>query len=435
LTGARLQGSVVFDGKGVPHASLSAFDLATGKPLALQVGATSLPAGAKILTDAQGRFDLGLPSLAEGAIIKLVATTGAQTYTALFDARGRAVGASYRIQQAVTVKLKLSAASTAATAAFEGALKLTFQLPASVRDQERAATLAAAEQAAKSLEAALQDKPELAQTLVSNLGASGTLTDPIKFRDAVTKLGVFDQLFEAVKGRLVAVTVQTLSVSQEGLDPIRAADFPLDRVTISQSGTFTFTGGQATIGGGQGATFVSTTSSSSGGGGGGRRRAATPTPSPTPTPTAMKLTSLDFVASGTIPEVFTCFGNSERPSLAWSDVPASATSLAIIVTDLDAGNLMHWGLWNLDPTVDEIASDAALPALSRTGDWGWAPPCPPDGEIHRYQFRLYALTSALAIASGSIETDIATAITSAKQQNKVLAEADLIGTVAGQPDP
>ncbi|MEB3223457.1 MAG: hypothetical protein VKS61_15395, partial [Candidatus Sericytochromatia bacterium] len=265
----RLTGSVVFNDAPVADATLTAIDLATGQALTLRAwsdagnGATGTQR-----TDAKGAFDLELPKLADDQLVKLVAVSGSQTYTALFDARGRAVGAagaqgaSYKLAQgqavSITIRLKLTAATTAAAKAFEGALKLTFQLPREAREAERAAALAAAEAAAKEVEAALAAKPELASDLVVSVGADGEVKELDGFRSAMAKLGVFDKVFEAVQGRLVAVTAQQLT-AEGTLDAITAEDFPLDRVTIREDGGFSFTGGSvASLGGSVTSNYVPT---------------------------------------------------------------------------------------------------------------------------------------------------------------------------------
>jgi hypothetical protein len=250
----RLAGSVVFNNQAVADASLTAVDLATGKAIALKAWSDTPGQGATGTqrTDAKGAFNLELPKLGDDQLVKLTATAGSQTYTALFDARGRAVGAagqqgaSYRLAQgqavSVTIRLKLTPATTAAAKAFEGALKLTFQLPKDAQQAERDRALAAAEQAAQEVEAALAARPELADGLVVSVGADGEVRDLDAFRSTIAKLGVFDKVFEAVKDRLLAVTAQKLTAEGE-LAPITAEDFPLDRVRISQGGGLSFTGG------------------------------------------------------------------------------------------------------------------------------------------------------------------------------------------------
>jgi hypothetical protein len=151
---ARLVGVVLFNDTPVADASLTAVDLATGKAIGLTPWSDT-PKGMKLLstqkTDAKGTFDFELPKLDDGQIVKVIATKGAQTFTALFNRRGRVLGAdtpsaaTYQLQQgqavSITVRLRLTVATTAATQAFEGVLKLTFQLPANLSADRQAAIL------------------------------------------------------------------------------------------------------------------------------------------------------------------------------------------------------------------------------------------------------------------------------------------------------
>jgi hypothetical protein len=267
----RLTGSVVFADQPIANASLTAIDLATGRAITLDAWSETPGRGATGTqrTDAKGAFDVELPELRDGQIVRLTATTGSQTFTALFDARARAraVGAagaqgeSYRLQQgqaaSITFLLRLTPASTAAAKAFEGALKLTFQLPKGAQQAERDRALAAAEQAAKEVEAALAKRPELADDLVVSVGPDGEVRDLDAFRSTVARLGVFDQVFEAVQARLEALSARQLT-AEGALDPVTAEDFPLDRVAITPGGGLVFTGGRSALGGDPGAHFLPT---------------------------------------------------------------------------------------------------------------------------------------------------------------------------------
>lgn len=255
----RLTGTVLLNETPVADASVVAQDLATGKALPLAPW-TDAPAAHRLLqtvrTDAQGRFDGALPTLAAGQLVKVVVTKGSQTFTTLFNERGQAVGGDevttprYTLQQgqstAIQIRLRLTAASTAASQAFEGALRLTFQLPAAISAERRSATLEAARKAADTLAQALATKPEVAGRIVSSLNNAGEVTQVEAFRTAVTNLSVFTDLFRAVQSELQAVSLEKLS-APEGLDPIRARHFPLDDVIISPSGFLGFSGQQQPI--------------------------------------------------------------------------------------------------------------------------------------------------------------------------------------------
>jgi hypothetical protein len=255
----RLTGVVLFNDTPVTDATLTATDLVTGQPVALTPWSEA-PQARRLLstlrTDAKGVFNLEAPTLTEGQIIKLVATKGSQTFTALFNDKGQAVGgseatsASYRLQQgtavSVTIRLRLTAASTAASQAFEGVLRLTFQLPAEKSAERRAAALEAARQAALALEEALAKKPEVAGRLVSSLNSTGEVKSMEAFRTAVTNLGQFSALFKLVQAELRALSLETLT-APANFAPILARQFPLEDVVISPSGFLGFSGQQGPI--------------------------------------------------------------------------------------------------------------------------------------------------------------------------------------------
>jgi hypothetical protein len=239
----RVQASVIVAGKPASDVNMTAIDLATGKALPLTPW-SGAEAGAQ-----NGAFDLALPALADDQLVKLVANTGTQTLTTIFDARGRAVGAAdpfggYSLRQGhtepPTIRLQLTAASTGATECFEGVLKLTLLLPREVGGAVRAAALARAEQAGRELASALTRKPELAQALLASVAPSGEVRDIGAFRSAIARLGAFDALHAAVQGQLKAVTAHILT-SRGELDPLSGEEFPLASVTISQPGGFSFT--------------------------------------------------------------------------------------------------------------------------------------------------------------------------------------------------
>jgi Raf kinase inhibitor-like YbhB/YbcL family protein len=127
----------------------------------------------------------------------------------------------------------------------------------------------------------------------------------------------------------------------------------------------------------------------------------------------LKLTSPAFANAGDIPSVFTCEGKDVSPPLGWSDVPANAKSVALLVEDPDAPDpkapkrtFVHWVLYNVPTTARGVPEDAranGLPegAIEGRTDWGqpgYRGPCPPIGK-HRYFFRLYALDVAMDLQS------------------------------------
>jgi len=150
----------------------------------------------------------------------------------------------------------------------------------------------------------------------------------------------------------------------------------------------------------------------------------------------MQISSSSFTQQGQIPEQFTCEGADISPPLAWSGVPPTAKSLALIVDDPDAPDpsapkmtWVHWVLYNLPPQSTALGEGAStkLPEGARTGlnDWkktGYGGPCPPIGR-HRYFFKLYALDLVLPDLGRTSKADLLKAM-----QGHVVGSAELVGT-------
>jgi Raf kinase inhibitor-like YbhB/YbcL family protein len=147
----------------------------------------------------------------------------------------------------------------------------------------------------------------------------------------------------------------------------------------------------------------------------------------------MKISSSAFTEGALISKKYTCDGQDISPPLAWSQVPAGAKSLILIVDDPDApgGTWVHWVVANLPATAQELPEGIpTAPATLESGGWqganswrqtGYRGPCPPGG-THRYNFKLYALDMPLALKSGATSKDL-----TAMMQGHVLAQAQLMG--------
>lgn len=120
----------------------------------------------------------------------------------------------------------------------------------------------------------------------------------------------------------------------------------------------------------------------------------------------VELPQLDMVApwpdGDPIPERYTCDGDDVTPALVWSNVPIDTIELAITVTDLDADGFVHWIMYAVDPERTTLAEgetpDEALVWTNSYGNARWDGPCPPDGEEHRYQVTVHALSQQLEAA-------------------------------------
>ena len=120
---------------------------------------------------------------------------------------------------------------------------------------------------------------------------------------------------------------------------------------------------------------------------------------------AIAVTSLAFVDHGPIPPIYTADGEGTSPPIQWSGVPATATSVVVIVEDADSPTphpLVHAiavGLAVDDTALKQGAldDDDQAPEEARLGrnsylQHGWLPPDPPPGHgRHRYAFQVFAL--------------------------------------------
>lgn len=145
----------------------------------------------------------------------------------------------------------------------------------------------------------------------------------------------------------------------------------------------------------------------------------------------MQLISVAFTHGSSIPAEFTCKGSGLFPPLHIENALPGTQSLALIVHDPDApnGDFVHWIIWNIDPSVNELRVAEDLPADCRQGtnDFGvigYGAPCPSYG-THHYIFDLYALNIRLDhVPEGASRATLERAM-----QKHVIARTQLMGTV------
>ncbi len=156
-----------------------------------------------------------------------------------------------------------------------------------------------------------------------------------------------------------------------------------------------------------------------------------PAPAKGVTPAAISVSSTSFGAGAAIPKDFTCDGADRSPQLSWSDPPASAKSIAIVVDDPDApsGTFTHWLVYNLPTESSSLAEGVdptSLGAKVGMNDFEsvrYAGPCPPKMQIHRYRFIVYALDMPLELADAAPRNQVDTSM-----NGHVLAQGTLYGT-------
>jgi hypothetical protein len=126
------------------------------------------------------------------------------------------------------------------------------------------------------------------------------------------------------------------------------------------------------------------------------------------------VTSTAFENNQPIPRQYSCDGGSAVVPVAWSGMPAEATSVALEVHDPDAplpGGFLHWLVLGLPPT------DGSVPPVPEAArqDPEWRGPCPPEGsDPHHYRFTVYALNKDVQ--------------TRAEIKDATIAQSTLVGT-------
>jgi Raf kinase inhibitor-like YbhB/YbcL family protein len=176
------------------------------------------------------------------------------------------------------------------------------------------------------------------------------------------------------------------------------------------------------------------------GGGGGRGRAIQ----------VMALTSRAFEDGGRIPVKFAQPGGDVSPPLAWTGVPDSIASFALVVHDVDAASegrggasapasfddLLQWMVWNIPGSVHSLAEGVPLGAqladgmrqISATGPYYRGPAAPSSGPPHHYLFELYALDTLLDVPPVGAAPAATRAAVITAMLGHVRGKAVLVGT-------
>ncbi len=141
--------------------------------------------------------------------------------------------------------------------------------------------------------------------------------------------------------------------------------------------------------------------------------------------------SAAFENGAPLPERFTEDGDGVSPPFAWSEVPAAARALLLIVEDADSPTprpLVHAIATGLETPAGRLA-EGAIGEDAATGrnsflSHAWLPPDPPPGHgVHRYVFQLYALDHAPPLGENAGRAAVLDAI-----RGHVLAIGVLVGT-------
>ena len=140
--------------------------------------------------------------------------------------------------------------------------------------------------------------------------------------------------------------------------------------------------------------------------------------------TTMTVKSPAFKHNETIPDKYTCQGQSINPEIDIEGIPEKTKTLALIMDDPDApnGTFDHWVMWNI-PRAPMIAENSAPGKQGKNGkhENKYTGPCPPSG-THHYHFNVYALDSELSLGADADKSALEKAM-----EGHILAKAEMIG--------
>jgi Raf kinase inhibitor-like YbhB/YbcL family protein len=147
-----------------------------------------------------------------------------------------------------------------------------------------------------------------------------------------------------------------------------------------------------------------------------------------------ELRSDDFNPEQAIPLIHSRWGGNVSPQLHWTDAPSDAVSFVLIMKDPVGwtGPCVHWIVFNIPADVTSLAEGASsnLPegALQGTGDdaFGYYGCEPLSGQLHEYNFTIYALDNMLNLSQGVSEQQVLNAM-----EGHIIDQAVLVGTYQG----
>jgi len=130
--------------------------------------------------------------------------------------------------------------------------------------------------------------------------------------------------------------------------------------------------------------------------------------------------TLDFLE---FPPTYTCDGGNYSPRIILVGLDPGTVSIAVMLFNpfiKTCCSFTPWIIWNLLPEhviPEGIPSEGTVTApvvavqgLTDYGIIGYTGPCPPPGETHRYQFKVYGLDAMLALPAGSDKHELVTAM-------------------------
>jgi len=130
------------------------------------------------------------------------------------------------------------------------------------------------------------------------------------------------------------------------------------------------------------------------------------------------IVSLDFLE---FPPRHTCDGENLSPAITLNGL--NAASVAVMVFnpfEKSCCSYTPWIIWNLPPLsyippgipCEGIVTRpvSATQGMTDHGIIGYSGPCPPHGQMIRYQFKVYGLDAMIDLAAGSSKHELVTAM-------------------------
>lgn len=140
------------------------------------------------------------------------------------------------------------------------------------------------------------------------------------------------------------------------------------------------------------------------------------------------ITSSAFDNGENIPIKYSCDGEEISPPLNFSNIPEGTKSMVLILDDPDVQGdepWVHWIVFNISPNSTGFGEAGIHYYYVGKNSWGdivYGGPCPPNGEEHRYYFRLYALNITLDLLDGASRQEIDDAMV-----GHILGQTSLMG--------
>jgi len=119
--------------------------------------------------------------------------------------------------------------------------------------------------------------------------------------------------------------------------------------------------------------------------------------------------SMDFLE---FPLMYTCDGGNHSPRLTLKGLQAASVAVMVFNPfEKSCCSFTPWIIWNIPPVgivPEDIPAEgivtAPIPATQGVNDYGiigYKAPCPPHGQMIRYQFKVYGLDTMLGLDPGS----------------------------------